>query len=59
MQKYGEWIINCHFPEPGTPTQPISAGYMANAWVQIKYPDYDDLRNILMDIANTITVYAG
>lgn len=59
MQKYGEWIISCHFPEPGTPTQPISAGYMANAWVQIKYPDYDDLRNILMDIANTITVYAG
>lgn len=59
MQKYGEWFINCHFPEPGTPTQPVSAGYMANAWVQIKYPDYDDLRNILMDIANTITVHAG
>ena len=59
MHKYGQWIINCHFPEPGTPTQPISAGYMANAWIQIKYPDYDDLRQILMDIANTITVYAG
>lgn len=59
MEKYGEWIIDCHFPSPGTPTQPISAGYMANAWVQIKYPDYDDLRNILMEIANTITVYAG
>lgn len=59
MQKYGEWIIKCHFPDPGTPTQPISAGYMANAWVQIKYPDYDELRNILMDIANTVTVYAG
>lgn len=59
MQQYGEWIINCHFPEPGTPTQPISAGYMANAWIQIKYPDYDDLRAILLDISNRITVYAG
>lgn len=59
MQQYGEWIIDCHFPEPGTPTQPINAGYMANAWIQIKYPDYDELRAILMDIANKITVYAG
>lgn len=59
MHKYGQWIIKSHFPSPGTPTQPVEAGYMANAWVQIKYPDYDDLREILMDIANTVTVHAG
>lgn len=59
MLKYGEWIISCHFPDPGTPTQPIANGYMANAWIQMKYPDYDELRRILMEIANTITVHAG
>jgi hypothetical protein len=26
---------------PGTPTQPIEAGYMANAWIRMKHPDYD------------------
>lgn len=59
MLKYSEWIISCHFPDPGTPTQPIANGYMANAWIQMKYPDYDELRSILMEIANTITVHAG
>lgn len=57
--KYGKWIIKCHFPEPGTPTQPVEAGYMANAWIQIKYPDYDDLRAILEEIGRTIRVHAG
>jgi len=57
--KYGKWIIKCRFPAPGTPTQPVEAGYMANAWIQIKYPDYDDLRAILTEIGETIQVVAG
>ena len=35
------WIIDAHLPDPGTPTQPVEAGYMANAWVRMKHPDYD------------------
>ena len=27
----GEWVIDAHLPPPGTPTQPVEAGYMANA----------------------------
>jgi len=57
--KYGKWVIKSHFPPVGSPTQPISAGYMANAWIQIKYPDYDDLRSILEEIGRTIKVIAG
>jgi len=57
--KYGQWVIKCHFPEPGTPTQPVEAGYMANAWIHIKYPDYDSLRAILDEIGQTIKVIAG
>ncbi len=58
-RKYGKWIIKCHFPPVGSSTQPVSAGYMANAWIQIKYPDYDDLRAILEEIGRTIKVIAG
>ena len=59
QRKYGKWIIKSHFPQPGSPTQPIEAGYMANAWIQIKYPDYDDLRAILEDIGRTLKVHAA
>ena len=58
-QKYGKWFIKSHFPPVGTPTQPIEAGYMANAWIQIKYPDYDELRQILTEIGETVRVHAG
>lgn len=57
--KYGKWFIKSHFPPVGAPTQPVEAGYMANAWIQIKYPDYDDLRAILEEIGRTIQVHAG
>ena len=57
--KYGKWIIKCHLPPEGAPTQPVEAGYMANAWIQIKYPDYDDLRAILTEIGETVQVHAG
>ena len=38
----GGAIIDSHLPPPGTPTQPVDAGYMANAWLRMKHPDYDD-----------------
>lgn len=57
--KYGGWVTACHFPPAGSPTQPVEAGYMANAWIQIKHPDYDELRNMLTDIGETIQVKAG
>ncbi len=59
QQKYGKWFIKSHFPPIGARTQPIEAGYMANAWIQIKYPDYDDLRAILKEIGDTIQIIAG
>ena len=57
--RYGEWVIDAHLPEPGTPTQPVEAGYMANAYVRMKHPDYDVLRGMLNDVGETITVHAG
>src|SRR5215207_8869716 len=54
----GEWVIDAHLPPPGTPTQPVEAGYMANAYVSMRHPDYDALRGLLDDVGRTIHVYA-
>ena len=58
-RKHGECIVAAHLPEPGTPTQPIEAGYMANAWMRLRHPDYDTLREILNDIGQTVKVHAN
>jgi len=55
----GEWIIDTHFPPPGTPTQPVEAGYMANAWVRVRHPDYDRLREMLDHVGRTVKVHAA
>ena len=55
---YGEWIIDAHLPPPGTPTQPVEAGYMANAWVRMRHPDYDALRGMLDDVGRSVKVHA-
>ncbi len=57
-ERYWEWIIDMHVPPPGTPTQPIEAGYMANAWIRMKHPDYDELRRMLDDVGRTVKVRA-
>jgi carbamoylphosphate synthase large subunit len=57
--RYGEWIIDAHLPDPGTPTQPVAAGYMANAYLRMRHPDYDALRGTLDDVGRTITVHAS
>ena len=59
QQRHGQWIIDAHLPDPGTGTQPVEAGYMANAWVRMRHPDYDTLRGMLDDVGRTIKVYAG
>ncbi|HET8588938.1 MAG TPA: ATP-grasp domain-containing protein [Nakamurella sp.] len=57
--RYGEWIIDAHLPDPGTPTQPVAAGYMANAYLRMRHPDYDALRGMLDDVGRTVTVHAS
>jgi carbamoylphosphate synthase large subunit len=59
QQQYGEWVIDAHLPPPGTPTQPVEAGYMANAYVRMKHPDYDTLRGMLDAVGRTLRVYAS
>lgn len=59
QQRFGEHILDVHLPSPGTPTQPVDAGYMANAWVRMVHPDYDTLRGMLDAVGQTLKVRAS
>jgi formate-dependent phosphoribosylglycinamide formyltransferase (GAR transformylase) len=59
QQKYGEWVIDAHLPPAGTATQGVEAGYMANAYVRMRHPDYDTLREMLDAVGRTLHVYAS
>ena len=58
QQRFGDLVIDAHLPEPGTPTQGVEAGYMANAWVRARHEDYDHLRHVLDEIGRSVTVHA-
>jgi formate-dependent phosphoribosylglycinamide formyltransferase (GAR transformylase) len=54
-----EWLIDYHFPPVGSRTQPVEAGYMANAWVRLKHPDYDEARRLLELVGRSVRVRAA
>jgi hypothetical protein len=58
QRRYGDWIIDMHFPPAGTPTQGVEGGYMANAWMRLRHPEYEALRAILDDVGRTVQVRA-
>ncbi len=37
FQRYGDCIVEDCFPEPGTPTQGVEAGYKSNAWLRVRH----------------------
>ncbi len=59
QDRYGDWIIDFHLPGEGTATQGVEAGYMANAYVRMKHPDYDHLKNMLDDVGRALKVHAN
>lgn len=58
-REYGQWILDFHLPPPGTPTQPVEAGYLANAWIRMRHPDYDELRRMLDAVGERVQVRAA
>jgi len=58
-REFGDCIVASHLPPVGSATQPIEGGYMANAWMRVRHPDYDVLRHIMNAIGETVTVHAG
>lgn len=58
QREYGSHIHDLHLPPPGTATQGVEGGYMANAWVRMLHPDYDALRGMLDRVGETVQVHA-
>ena len=59
FEDLGQFIIHAHFPPPGSAAAPVEGGYKANAWVQMRHPDYDDLRKMLDIVGQKVKVRAG
>ncbi len=55
---FGPHLIDWYMPHEGTPTQPVAAGFMANAWVRMKHENYDELRRMLDIVGQTVKVWA-
>jgi hypothetical protein len=58
QQRYGDFILRMYLPPPGSRTQPVESGYMGNAWVWARHPDYDLCKAMLEDVGRTIRVWA-
>ncbi|MCR9246729.1 MAG: ATP-grasp domain-containing protein [bacterium] len=58
-KRFGEWIIDVHTPPIGSGTQGVEAGYMANAWLRMRHPDYDTLRGMLDSVGELVQVRAS
>jgi hypothetical protein len=56
--RYGRWILDSHFPPAGSPTGSVEGGYMSNAWVRMRHPDYDELRSMLNWVGENVRVRA-
>ena len=57
-RKYGDLILKAYLPPVGKQTQPIEAGYRANAWLFVRHPDYDQLRHMMDDIGKNLRMWA-
>ena len=59
FRKYGDLVVGQNFPALGTPTQPVEAGYMANAWIRLRHENFDVLHEILNEIGQCVQVRAA
>ena len=57
-REFRDCILDAHLPPAGTGTQPVEAGYMANAWVRLRHPDFDGLRHVMDLLGERVKVRA-
>ena len=59
QRRYGQHIVKMYLPPLGQGTQPIEAGYLANAYLYVRHPDFDACKEMMDDIGRTIVMRAG
>ena len=57
-EEMAPYILDMHIPPPGSRTQGVEGGYMANAWIRMRHPDYDELRRLMDKVGETVQVRA-
>lgn len=58
QRRFGRWITAAHLPPEGSRTQPVDAGYKANAWLRVRHPDFDSCKGIMEEIGRTLAMHA-
>lgn len=58
VESCGRAVYEFDLPRPGTPTQPLEKGWLANTWFRLTDPDYDRLRTMMTFIGQTVKSYA-
>lgn len=58
QRQLAPYIIDAYLPPAGASTQPVEAGFMANAWLRMRHPDYDTLRQMMEWVGQTLHVHA-
>lgn len=59
QRRFGPMIIKAHLPAVGSRTQPIEAGYLANAWIMARHYDFDACKAMMEEIGQTLRMYGG
>jgi D-alanine-D-alanine ligase-like ATP-grasp enzyme len=57
-RRYSDSILDMHVPPPGSGTQGVEGGYMANAYLRLRHPDFDELQRIMDSIGESVQVRA-
>ncbi len=58
QRRYGGHIVTAYLPPAGSRTQPVEAGYKANAWLQLRHSDYDACYAMMEEIGRTLKMHA-
>jgi hypothetical protein len=57
--RYGRWLGEVHLPAIGQRTADVGAGYMGHGWMHVRHPDYDECRQMLDYIGETVKIWAA
>lgn len=54
LQRCREWIYEQSVPAVGTPTKALDKGWLCNTWFRLRHEDYDQLRELMTFLGETV-----
>ena len=58
FRRYGPWIYEHEVPRDGALTKGLDRGWLCNTWFRLAHADYDELRNAMTFIGETVKARA-